>query len=162
MLKLSSILFFIFILTFSGTEIPKNEDGKGFVSDFNILVTSLKELQPVLYKNITKVEFDKQVKIVSERLLTTTTRNTAIYIIQEFFYKLGNSHAGNVSVYGDLGVTKALPMSFYVVNSELYIKNYPADTTYNGTKIISIGNTKAEMLIDSLKIFFLRACLNLC
>lgn len=47
-------------------------------------------------------------------------------------------------------------MSFFIVQNELYIKDYPADTSFNGTKVLTIGNTKATVLIDSLKIFFLR------
>ncbi len=151
------LLFFSFIsIGLFKSDAPQNETGEKFRSDFQILVTSMEELYPCLYKNISKEEFDKQTKLVSERLLTTTSRNKAIYIIQEFFYKLGNSHAGNISIYGDAGTTKALPMSFYIVNHQLYIKDYPADSSYNGVKVVSIGQTDAGALIDSLKIFFLR------
>jgi hypothetical protein len=156
MLKTVFLFFSLFFISMIDPGTSQNETGEKYLSDFNILVTSLQELHPCLYKNITKQEFNKQVKLVSERLQATTSRNQAIYIIQEFFYKLGNSHAGNISVYGDVGTQKALPMSFYIVNHELYIKEFPTDSSYNGTKIISIGNTDAVLLIDSLKIFFLR------
>jgi hypothetical protein len=149
-------LLLITLVVFGFSDADEQQAGKGFLSDFTILVTSLKELQPCLYKNISKEEFDRQVQIVSERLLKTPERNKAIYIIQEFFYKLGNSHAGNVSIYGDAGTMKSLPMNFYIVQHHLYIKNFPSDTSYNGTRVLSIQGTKAETLIDSLKIFFLR------
>lgn len=151
------LLFFVFIALGSfSSDSPGNGTGKEYSSDFKILVTSLQELQPCLYRNISKEEFDRQVRLTSDRLLATTSRNKAIYIIQEFFYKLGNSHAGNVSVYGDMGTQKALPMNFYIVDHELYIKDFPADSSFNGAKVLTIGNTQASVLIDSLKIFFLR------
>jgi hypothetical protein len=156
MLKPLLLFFSLLVIGAFKSAIPQNEVGEKYVSDFHILITSMEELYPCLYKNISKEEFDKQAKLVSERLLATTARNKAIYIIQEFFYKLGNSHAGNISVYGDAGTKKALPMSFYIVNRELYIKDYPADSSFNGTKVLSIGPTAATVLIDSLKIFFLR------
>ncbi len=156
MKKFLPFLISFFTIGLFTSDIAPGENGKKYFADFNILATSLKELQPCLYKNITREEFDKQVVLVSERLLTTSSRNKAIYIIQEFFYKLGNSHAGNISVYGDVGTQNALPMSFYIVQNQLYIKEFPADTSFNGTKVISIQNTKSEALIDSLKIFFLR------
>lgn len=151
------LLFFLCIALGSfNPDSTGNETGKKYNSDFKILVASLQELQPCLYRNISKEEFDRQVQLTSDRLLNTSLRNKAIYIIQEFFYKLGNSHAGNVSVYGDIGTQKALPMNFYIVDHELYIKDFPADSSFNGTKVLTIGNTKAGDLIDSLKIFFLR------
>jgi hypothetical protein len=128
--------------------------GENYVEDFNILVNSLQELHPALYTNITKDQFYTEVSEISQRLLTTTSRSKAIYIIQELFYKLGNSHAGNISVYSDLGAEKVLPFSVYIIDHDLYIKNYPADSGLNGTQILSIENTNAAVLIDSLKIFF--------
>jgi hypothetical protein len=156
LLKTLLLLCTLFFIGSFKSDASQNETGENYLSDFNILVTSMHELYPCLYKNISKEEFDKQAKLVSERLLATTSRNKAIYIIQEFFYKLGNSHAGNVSVYSDAGAIKALPMNFYIVNDQLYIKDFPADPSFNGTKIISIEGTNADKLIDSLKIFFLR------
>jgi hypothetical protein len=70
-------------------------------------------------------------------------------------YQIGNGHAGNVSVYnGDLGVEKILPFSVHILNGELFINDYPQDSTYSGAKITAIGNTPAKNIIDSLKIFF--------
>ena len=87
------------------------------------------------------MEFDNDVKKISERLLQSPSPNKAIYIIQEFIYKIGNGHAGDISIYnGDLGITKALPFSVYIIDADLYINDYPADTTFNGTKIIAIEN----------------------
>ena len=126
-----------------------------YLTDFNMLVTNLKELHPFLYKNISQDDFNTNVKIISERLVHTNSPNQAIYIIQEFMHKIGNGHAGNISVYkGDLGITKALPFSVIILGGDLYINDYPADTSYNGKKINSIENTKSKSIIDSLKVFF--------
>jgi hypothetical protein len=128
---------------------------KNFSSDFKILVTSLRELHPLLYKNISKHNFDSLATKTSERLSSAKSKNQAIYFIQEFMYEIGNGHAGNVSVYnGDLGVEKVLPFSVYILEGQLYINDYYQDTTYNGAKINFIENTPAEKIIDSLKIFF--------
>jgi len=144
---------FLVLFAISGLKAQDQEKGN-YLDDFNILVGSLFELHPKLYTNITKDEFDTDVANISQRLLINSSRPKAIYMMQELFYKLGNSHAGNVSVFEDLGITKALPFSVYIIDHDLYIRNYPRDTTLNGTRINAIGNTSAARLIDSLKIFF--------
>jgi len=155
MIKIKLIFLSIFIIGQLNYVISQNDIGNKYLADFNMLVTNLKELHPILYKNIGQNEFDKDVKRISERLLQPTSPNKAIYIIQEFIYKIGNGHAGDISIYnGDLGITKALPFSVYIIDTDLYINDYPADTTLNGTKIISIENTNSKSIIDSLKIFF--------
>jgi hypothetical protein len=151
---MKACLIVIFLLFASISMNSQIEPGTAYINDFNIIVTSLKEMHPALYTNIGKESFDKCVQDINQRLLATTSRFQAIYIIQELFYKLENSHAGNISVYDDLGITKALPFSVWIIDHDLYIKNYPADTTLNGTKIISIENARSAELIDSLKIFF--------
>lgn len=128
--------------------------GQDYVNDFNIIVKSLQELHPILYTNISEQKFDYEVNEIRKRLMQTTSKLTAVYIIQELFYKLGNSHAGNISAYGDLGVKKALPFNVWIIDHSLYIKNYPADTSLNGLKINTIENTDVALIIDSLKIFF--------
>ncbi|MCW3071379.1 MAG: hypothetical protein JWO44_1269 [Bacteroidetes bacterium] len=148
---LYSLLLVLFAV--SGMNAQDQEKGN-YLDDFNIIVGSLLELHPKLYTNITKDEFDTDVANISQRLLVNSSRPKAIYMIQELFYKLGNSHAGNISVFEDLGITKALPFSVYIIGHDLYIRNYPRDTTLNGLKINAIGNTSAAKLIDSLKIFF--------
>jgi hypothetical protein len=143
----------LFLFASSGIS-AQTRAGVSYVEDFNLLINSLQELHPLLYTNITKEQFDTEVSEISQRLLTTSSRFKAIYIIQELFYKLGNSHAGNISAYSDLGADKVLPFSVYIIGHELYIKNYPADTSLNGIKIHAIEKTSSPQLIDSLKIFF--------
>ena len=148
MKKTCILLFFIIQTAFFISTKSENEIGKKYADDFNALITSLKELHPHLYANISKDEFDKEVKTISQRLLQTTSRSKAIYIMQELVYKIGNAHAGNLSVYSirnDTTITKVLPFSVYILNHQLYIKNYPADTSYNGIKIQSIENTNSKL-----------------
>src|SRR6266540_1515731 len=128
---LPAICFF-FLFNFSTVPL---ENGKKYAEEFNALVTTLREMHPLLYKNFSKTDFDAEVKKVCTRLEETSSAPKAIYIIEEFLYKLKSSHCGNLSIYGDLGIMKALPFSVYIVDTELYIKEYPADTTWNGTKI---------------------------
>jgi hypothetical protein len=147
---LPAILCFFFF-NFSTVPVEKSTT---YAEDFNVLVTTLREMHPLLYKNFGKKEFDAEVKKVSSRLEQISSAPKAIYIIEEFLYKIKSSHCGNLSIYGDLGITQALPFSVYIVDRELYIKEYPDDSSYNGTRIISIENTKGKDLVDSLKIFF--------
>lgn len=155
MLKIKFNFLCILTIGFCNIGISQNDLGNKYLSDFKMLVINLQELHPFLYKNISKDVFDKDVKEVSERLIHTTSKYNAIYIIQEFIYKIGNGHAGNISVYnGDLEITRALPFSVYILGNDLYINDYPADTSFNGTKIHSIENTSSKSIIDSLKIFF--------
>lgn len=149
-------LFSILICFFSFHAFAQKDSSDAYINDFNVLVTSLKELHPNLYTNVSKEDFDKEVQTITDRLSTIKSRNQAIYIIQELIYKLGNSHAGNLSVYKDLCVTRALPFNVYILNNELYIRDYPADSTFNGTRILSIENTLSKDIIDSLQIFFPR------
>ena len=155
MLKIKFIFLSIFTLGLLNSGISQTDIGNKYLTDFNMLVTNLKELHPILYKNISQDEFNNDVKRISERLIQTNSQNQAIYMIQELVYKIGNGHAGDISVYnGDLGIIKALPFSVYILGSDLYINDYPADTSYNGKKINSIENTNSKSIIDSLKIFF--------
>ena len=155
MLKIKFIFLFIFTSGLFNFGISQNDIGNKYLTDFNMLVTNLKELHPILYKNISQDEFNNEVKKISERLVRTNSQNQAIYMIQELIYKIGNGHAGDISVYnGDLGITKALPFSVYILGGDLYINDYPADTFFNGTKINSIESTNSKSIIDSLKIFF--------
>ena len=154
MRKSKILVFSLYVLFLSVSGISQNSVGKKYQEDFHVLITRLKELHPILYTNISKEEFDQEVKTISDRLLQTSCNFKAIYIIQELVYKIGNSHAGNLSVYEDLGVRKALPFSVFILNNELYINDYPADSTFNGSKIEKIENTESKILIDSLRIFF--------
>jgi hypothetical protein len=157
MKKTIIFLFFMTQTAFFITAKTVDEIGKKYSEDFNALITSLRELHPHLYANISKVDFDKEVVTINERLLHTGSKSTAIYLMQELVYKIGNAHAGNLSVYSirnDTTITKVLPFSVYILDHQLYIKNYLADTSYNGTKIQSIEKTSSKDLVDSLKIFF--------
>lgn len=151
MLKRLAIIFFFLSCTRLAAQ---GQSAVNYVNDFNILIKSLQELHPTLYTNITKEQFDKNVYEIGTRLQTVSSRFKAIYIIQELFYKLGNSHAGNISAFEDLGAERVLPFSVYIIDHDLYIKNYSSDTTLNGVRIFSIENTGVSQLIDSLKIFF--------
>lgn len=155
--RIKILLPFLLLTGFFMSGTPDEETGRKYSYDFNTLVTSLRELHPLLYANISREEFDNEVKKINERLLHTASRPKAIYMIQELVYRIGNAHAGNLSVYSirnDSSITKALPFSVYIIDHGMYIKNYPADTSYNGTKILSIENTNSRDLVDSLKIFF--------
>jgi hypothetical protein len=148
-------IYSLLLILFAATSLEAQDQEKGnYLDDFNIVVGSLLELHPKLYTNITKEAFDTDVATISQRLMVNSSPAKAIYMIQELFYKLGNSHAGNISVFEDLGVQKALPFSVYIIGHEIYIKNYPADTMLNGLKITAIEHTSAAKLVDSLKIFF--------
>lgn len=150
MKKLLLLLFILIGFSCQAQEVS----GADYLDDFNIIIRSLQELHPKLYTNISKDDFDTQVAEISQRLLVTSSRSKAIYMIQELFYKLGNSHAGNISVFDDLGVQKTLPFSVYIIDHNLYIKNYARDSSLNGLKINAIEHTPSTKLIDSLKIFF--------
>jgi hypothetical protein len=155
MRRIKFIFISIYTIGLFNIGLSQSDSDNKYLSDFNILITSLKELHPILYKNISKEDFDNDVKNISERLTHTTSQFKAIYLIQELIYKIGNGHAGDISVYnGDLGVLKVLPFSVYILGDELYINDYPADTSFNGTKINSIEKTNSKSIIDSLKIFF--------
>lgn len=126
-----------------------------YVSEFRILVESLEELHPTLYTNISKEEFALQVKTIEKRLAETESPAKAIYIIQELFYSLKDSHSGNISIYKqDPEISKALPFSVYILGNQLYIKDYPSDPAYIGAEILSIEQTTSSQIIDSLKVFF--------
>lgn len=127
---------------------------KDYTSDFDILIESLIELHPMLYSCITKEEFDFEVKTIRKRLEAISSKSTAIYIIQELIYKLGNSHAINTSIYQEPELKFILPFSVFIIEKRLYIKNCPTDKSLNGLEILKINNTPSELLIDSLKIFF--------
>ncbi|MDP2388023.1 MAG: S41 family peptidase [Bacteroidota bacterium] len=155
MIKIKLIFLSIIVIGHFNYIMSQNDIGNKYLTDFTMLVTNLKELHPILYKNLSQNEFDNEVKKISERLRQTTSQNKAIYMIQELIYKIGNGHAGDISIYnGNLGISRALPFSVYIIDTDLYINDYPADTTLNGTKIISIENTASKSIIDSLKIFF--------
>jgi hypothetical protein len=146
-------LIIISLFFLSGTP-EQDKTAVGFSNDFKILVQSLRELDPMLYKVMDKETFDVKVKAIDERLAHTSSKNEATYIIQEFMYELGDSHAGVVSCYGDLGVDLILPFKVFVLKDSLYIRNYDVDTAYNGAKIYSIDHVDSKAIIDSLKIFY--------
>lgn len=151
------LLLSIFITLFFTSEKSEKTVGENYADDFGALVTTLKELHPILYVNSGKEEFDREVKTISERLLHTTSKYKAIYMIEELMFNIGSAHAGNLSVYSignDSAITKVLPFSVYIIDKQLYIKNYPDNPTYNGAKVFSIDNTDSKSLVDSLKIFF--------
>jgi hypothetical protein len=148
-------IYFILFCTITLTASSQVNKCAAYQQDFNVFITSLRELHPALYKNITKENFDKNAEVVNERLKSVKSDNEAIYIIQEFLFKIKDSHVGNVSIYhGELGVTKALPISIFILDGQLYIKGYDAAPEYNGTKILSINGTKSELIIDSLNVLF--------
>lgn len=103
MLKIKFIFLSICTIGLFKSGVSQVDIGNKYLSDFNMLVTNLKELHPILYKNISQDEFNNDVKRISERLIQTNSQNQAIYMIQELIYKIGNGHAGDISVYnGDL------------------------------------------------------------
>lgn len=144
---------FILLLFFSG-KTPPQANPKSYVEDFHILVTSLRELDPMLYKVMDRATFDARVKTIDERLLQAKSRNEAIYIMQEFMYDLGDSHATITSSYGNLSVDRILPFKVDILYGRLYIRHSYADTSFNGEEIFSIDDVPAKTIIDSLKIFY--------
>lgn len=136
---------------------PAKTKGEQYADDFNMLVVSLQELHPLLYKTIGKNNFDRQVETTRRKLLQTEDESDAIYMMQELMYNIGDAHSANISVYDvrrDTTIRNILPFSVYIINHDLYIKDYPRDTTYIGTQVLSIENTDASLLIDSFRIFF--------
>lgn len=144
---------FILLLFFCG-KTPPTANPKSYVEDFHILVTSLRELDPMLYKVMDRATFDARVKTTEERLLLAKSRNEAIYLMQEFMYDLGDSHATIVSSYGDLSVDRVLPFKVDILYGRLYVRQYFKDTTLNGEEIVAIDGVPAKTIIDSLKIFY--------
>lgn len=157
-MKSSCTLFTIILLSILlGGGRSAETKGEQFLRDFTMLEVSLQELHPLLYNTIGKDKFDKEVKSIKERLLRTEDESDAVYMMQELMYKIGDAHSGNISVYSlrsDTSIRNILPFSVYIINHDLYIKDYPGDTTYNGTKLLSVENTDASLLIDSFRIFF--------
>lgn len=147
------VAILLLALFFSGKD-PNEDRQKSYAEDFRILVTSLKELDPMLYKIMDRQTFDARVKHVEERLLTAKSRNEALYIMQEFLYDLGDSHATIVSAYYDLGIERALPFKVLIIDDHLYIRKCPSDTTLTGAEIFSIDGVPAPVLLDSLRIFY--------
>lgn len=142
------------ILLYQAVWSQTNTKGAQYVSDLNILVTSLRELHPTLYKNISETDFNAHVDSIKAKLLLTKSRFEAIYLMQSLVYRIADGHTYNSSVYGDLDVPRVLPFNVYILQDKLYIKYYYADTSYNGKEIISINKTPSRDLIDSLRIFF--------
>lgn len=145
---------FILLLFFCG-KTPPTPNPKSYAEDFHILVTSLRELDPMAYKVMDRDTFDARAKSTEERLLTAKSRNEAIYIMQEFMYDLGDSHATITSSYGNLFVDRVLPFKVDILYGRLYVRhNYWGDTTLNGEEIYSIDGVPAKKIIDSVKIFY--------
>ena len=144
---------FILLLFFCG-KTPPPANPKSYAEDFRILVTSLRELDPMAYKVMNRDTFDAHAKSTEERLLTAKSRNEAIYMMQEFMYDLGDSHATIASSYGNLSVNRILPFKIFILNNKIYVRSYERDTSLNGEEIFSIDGVPAKTIIDSLKIFY--------
>lgn len=125
-----------------------------YVNDFNILITSLRELDPMAYNVMGKDTFEARAARVEKRLEKTTTTLEAIYIIQEFMYGLGDAHAAVTSSYGYLGVKRILPFKIHIIDDRIFIRNYPEKPELNGVEIFSIDRVKSQVILDSLKIFY--------
>lgn len=121
-----------------------------FVSDFRILVTSMKELYPMAYRSISKDQFTASVKETEEKLAVVNDKNRASYLFQRFLYQFADAHASVESIYGDLDVKKILPFKIFICNNKIYIKNYPARPDLKGTRILSIDGFSDKTILDSL------------
>lgn len=143
-------ILFLFFCGFA----PRKNNGNGYSEDFRILVQSLRELDPMLYKVTGKDTFDARVVRIEERISSCTSKYEAMYIMQEFMYDLGDSHASITSSYGNLGVQRILPFKVFVLDDKLYIRNYPAKSALNSAEIFSIDNVPSKEIIDSLRIFY--------
>jgi hypothetical protein len=141
----------ILLLFFSGNS---ERVANGYQEDFHILVTSLRELDPMLYNVMGKDTFDARVARVEKRLEKTTSTLEAIYIMQEFMYGLGDAHAALTSSYGYLGVKRILPFKIHIIGNRIFIRNYPEKPELNGAEIYSIDKVKAKVILDSLRIFY--------
>lgn len=144
---------FILLLFFSGRK-ANPDNGNVYTDDFHILVQSLRELDPMLYNVMGKDTFDARVKRVDARLEKVSTVYEAIYIMQEFMYGLGDSHAAITSSYGYLGVDKILPFKVFILDKRIFVKECPTHPELVGEEILSIDNVASTKLIDSLKIFY--------
>ena len=88
MLKIKLIFLSVFTLGLFKFGVAQSDIGNKYLADFNMLVTNLKELHPMLYKNISEDEFNAEVKKISERLIYTNTQNQAIFLYKSSYIKL--------------------------------------------------------------------------
>jgi hypothetical protein len=147
-------VYFLIVLALFFSGRPGNEKVNGYMEDFRILITSLKELDPMLYQVMGKDTFNARVARVEKRLETTTSTLEAMYIMQEFMYGLGDAHAAVTSSYGYLGVKRILPFKVHIIGDQLFIRNYPGKPELNGAEIYSIDRVKSKVILDSLRIFY--------
>jgi hypothetical protein len=146
--------FLPFLFIFLLDDSFKSSEANPYVSDFRILVKTLQELHPGLYNVTGKEQFDKELRLTENKLSGPVSRNQALYIIQEFIYKLGDHHMSTTDGFSGPGVEKIIPFKVAITGNELFIRKFPADTSYNGAKIFSINHTTSKLLIDSLNIFY--------
>ncbi|MCE3278071.1 MAG: hypothetical protein K0S44_262 [Bacteroidetes bacterium] len=156
-MRLSTFILFLFtFLLFSGKaqkEIAQSTEQDGYVQDFNILTTSMRELYPMFYTVQGKEKVEQAIKETFVKLSTAKTKHEALYIIQRFLYGFSDVHA-SLMIYGDLLVEKALPFKVQIIKDELYIKNFPANPLLNGAKINAIDSHNTKNVIDSLKVLY--------
>jgi hypothetical protein len=133
----------------------QNDKGNPYTADFGILVQSMRELYPMIGKTISKEQFEVNVKETNGKLLKAKDQFQAAYLIQCFTYAFGDQHTGtNVfAMKNDQGPDKLLPFSVYIIRNELFIKNYSANTSLNGSKILSIDGVLSKALVDTMKVF---------
>lgn len=147
------VLIILFLFSFNFTQ-SQNDSGEKYLSDFKILVDKLEKLYPLVYKSITKEQFDINVKEANIQLILAKNKNQAAYIIQKFMHQFKDVHASVSSIYENLGVKKILPFKVLIFKNELYIKNYPSNPKYNGAKINYIDNVNTKIIIECLKVLY--------
>jgi hypothetical protein len=152
-MKIISCLPIIGILLLSFACQAQTSEQKGYVKDFEILTTSMRELYPMFYTVQGKEKVEQSIKETTDKLSGAKTKNEALYIIQSFFYGFADVHA-SLNIYGDLGVEKALPFKIQILKDELFIKTFPTHPELNGTKIYAIDGHSAKNVIDSLKVLY--------
>src|ERR1051326_8414659 len=144
------VLFSLLILSARAQSSEQN----GYVKDFTILTASLKELYPMLYKMRDSASLENSIRDISGGLLHARSRNEALYLFQSFMYEFGDVHAGVESIYAGLEVEKILPFKIILIGDSLFIKDFPSQPAFIGSRIESINGHKTENIIDSLNVLY--------
>ena len=147
-------IFFITILFFSLSIFSQSEKTKQYLSDFDILTTSLKELSPIYYRKLGKNNIDLEIEKTQTLINTSKSPEEVILHIQKFLFLIGDGHIFNTNIYNPELNKKALPFDVYIFENQLFIKKFPDKPELNGIEILELNSIKSSKIIDSLSVFF--------
>lgn len=162
MTKVRKLLLILFLLFLSVKSFPEATAAKFTVrqlkEDYHLLLKSLKEAHPGLYRYTTKEQFERQAKEIENKLVHPMT--------EEEFYKLVMPLIGNIKC----GHTKwhrqnkpddrypfitanIFPLKLYFVNNKAYVVNsYGTGKSIPvASEIISINGKKTHDIIKQLR-----------